>query len=235
MSTTAARATLVSPVVPSRRRGVAGTRRAFDPRPVEPARVARVGTTVRAESGSAGSDGAEDLALQWMALNYHPWVKSEADAAKCLNHLREKEGRVFNLDKAKEVLDSVKADHVKFYPNIRSSFRRRTRGSCSSSSAPAIRFRERARRPIINRINTYEFHSHRSTIETDRGPARLRVLVGAHDVVRVRRCILGSRSSGSSVFRAAMARIIGLIVDGMCARCPGVGGGRRAGESLGGL
>ena len=118
MSTTAARATLVSPVVPSRRRGVAGTRRAFDPRPVEPARVARVGTTVRAESGSAGSDGAEDLALQWMALNYRPWVKSEADAAKCLNHLREKEGRVFNLDKAKEVLDSVKADHVKFYPNI---------------------------------------------------------------------------------------------------------------------
>ena len=53
-----------------------------------------------------------------MALNYRPWVKSEADAAKCLNHLREKEGRVFNLDKAKEVLDSVKADHVKFYPNI---------------------------------------------------------------------------------------------------------------------
>ena len=53
-----------------------------------------------------------------MALNDRPWVKSEADAAKCLNHLREKEGRVFNLDKAKEVLDSVKADHVKFYPNI---------------------------------------------------------------------------------------------------------------------
>lgn len=115
MSTIAARATFVSPVVPSRRRGVAGTRRAFDPRPVAPARV---GTTVRAESGGAGSDGAEDLALQWMALNYRPWVKSEEDAAKCLNHLREKEGRVFNLDKAKQVLDSVKADHVKFYPNI---------------------------------------------------------------------------------------------------------------------
>ena len=112
MSTIAARATFVSPVVPARRRGVSGTRRAFDPRPVGPAR------RIVAESGGAGSDGAEDLALQWMALNYRPWVKSEEDAAKCLNHLREKEGRVFNLDKAKQVLDSVKADHVKFYPNI---------------------------------------------------------------------------------------------------------------------
>ena len=117
MSTTAARATLRLA-----RRPLPTTRRRRDEAGFRPAaRGARPRRPRRNDGPSrirAGSDGAEDLALQWMALNYHPWVKSEADAAKCLNHLREKEGRVFNLDKAKEVLDSVRADHVKFYPNI---------------------------------------------------------------------------------------------------------------------
>ena len=56
--------------------------------------------------------------LQWMCLNYRPWIKSEEDATKCLAHLRDKEGREFNLEKAKTVLDSIKADHQKYTPQI---------------------------------------------------------------------------------------------------------------------
>jgi len=66
---------------------------------------------------ASSDDSSDDLSLtyQWMALNYRPWINSESDAEKCLNHLSKTENRVFDLERAKEVLDSVKADHNKQY------------------------------------------------------------------------------------------------------------------------
>jgi hypothetical protein len=50
---------------------------------------------------------------------------SQEDATKCLKFLRDKEGREFNLAKAKTALDSIKADHQKWSPQI--PFKRPTR------------------------------------------------------------------------------------------------------------
>jgi hypothetical protein len=81
-----------------------------------PRRAVRAARTARASSDdTARSADAESLTHQWMCLNYRPWIKSEEDARKCLAHLEEKENRVFDLERAKEVLDSIKADHVKQY------------------------------------------------------------------------------------------------------------------------
>ena len=78
------------------------------------ARRAGSRTPTRASSTQEAGETGDDLAHQWMALNYRPWVKSEADAAKCLAHLRATEGRVaLDLEKAKVVLESIKADHMK--------------------------------------------------------------------------------------------------------------------------
>ena len=82
------------------------------------ARRAGSRTPTRASSTQEAGETGDDLAHQWMALNYRPWVKSEADAAKCLAHLRATEGRVFDLEKAKVVLESIKADHMKYTPKI---------------------------------------------------------------------------------------------------------------------
>ena len=81
-------------------------------------RPTRAAPVVMAASEPGGADGAGDLTTQWMCLNYRPWVNSEEDAAKCLAYLRDKEGREFNLEKAKAVLESIKADHQKWKPQI---------------------------------------------------------------------------------------------------------------------
>ena len=44
-----------------------------------------------------------------------PWVKDKEGAVKCINFMKEKEGRMIKLEKAAEVLESVKADHKKQY------------------------------------------------------------------------------------------------------------------------
>ena len=93
-------------------RAHASTRRLRAPRRVSPAARA---VRVRASGTSDDASADDALTLQWMALNYRPWIKSEEDARKCLTHLREKENREFDLAKAKDVLDSIKADHVKQY------------------------------------------------------------------------------------------------------------------------
>ena len=93
-------------------RAHASTRRLLAPLRVSPAARA---VRVRASGTSDDASADDALTLQWMALNYRPWIKSEEDARKCLTHLREKENREFDLAKAKDVLDSIKADHVKQY------------------------------------------------------------------------------------------------------------------------
>ena len=80
------------------------TRRLRAPRRVSPAARA---VRVRASGTSDDASADDALTLQWMALNYRPWIKSEEDARKCLTHLREKENREFDLAKAKDVLDRL--------------------------------------------------------------------------------------------------------------------------------
>ena len=68
----------------------------------------------------AGDDAGEALSeeqalIQWMCANYAPWVKDKEGAVKCINFMKEKEGRMIKLGKAAEVLESVKADHKKQY------------------------------------------------------------------------------------------------------------------------
>ena len=75
-----------------------------------PRRAAPAARSVRVRASGPSDDASADdaLTLQWMALNYRPWIKSEEDARKCLTHLREKENREFDLERAKEVLDSIR-------------------------------------------------------------------------------------------------------------------------------
>jgi len=80
-----------------------------------------------AEAGARGESATETLE-QWMVANYFPWVKTEEDAGKCLAMLRDKEGRDFNLDKAKTVLESVQADHKKWQRDIPFSLPKRWPG-----------------------------------------------------------------------------------------------------------
>eukprot|EP00240_Pyramimonas_obovata_P009493 CAMPEP_0118926836 /NCGR_PEP_ID=MMETSP1169-20130426/4449_1 /TAXON_ID=36882 /ORGANISM="Pyramimonas obovata, Strain CCMP722" /LENGTH=100 /DNA_ID=CAMNT_0006868471 /DNA_START=233 /DNA_END=535 /DNA_ORIENTATION=- len=54
----------------------------------------------------------------FMVENYYPWIKTVEDAKKCINFLREKEKREFNLEKAEKVLQSIKDDHMASYPQL---------------------------------------------------------------------------------------------------------------------
>ena len=42
-------------------------------------------------------------------------MKDEEGAVKCINFMKEKEGRMIKLEKAREVMESIKADHNKQY------------------------------------------------------------------------------------------------------------------------
>ena len=53
--------------------------------------------------------------VEFMVENFKPWVTDEESARKCDAYMREKHAspRAFNLEKARAVLDSLKADHAK--------------------------------------------------------------------------------------------------------------------------
>ena len=56
-----------------------------------------------------------DEEVEFMVENFKPWVTDEESARKCDAYMREKHAspRAFNLEKARAVLDSLKADHAK--------------------------------------------------------------------------------------------------------------------------
>jgi len=43
-----------------------------------------VGVNMDASDGGSDGTGGGELTVQWMCVNYRPWVKSEEDAVKCL-------------------------------------------------------------------------------------------------------------------------------------------------------
>jgi len=107
MWTSSALSTL-APAVPAVR--AAPTKRSYRHR------TRYAGAVKRAAGDDAGEALTEEQALvQWMCINYRPWVKDEEGAVKCINFMKEKEGRMIKLEKAKEVMESIKADHKKQY------------------------------------------------------------------------------------------------------------------------
>jgi len=56
--------------------------------------------------------------VEWMIAEFKPWVTDETGARKCDAYMRENYGRAFSLEKAKTVLDSIKADHAKLPGNV---------------------------------------------------------------------------------------------------------------------
>ena len=77
---------------------------------------ARYAGAVKARDDAGEALSEEQALIQWMCANYRPWVKDEDwEAVKCINFMKEKEGRMIKLEKAEEVLESVKADHKKQY------------------------------------------------------------------------------------------------------------------------
>ena len=107
MWTSSALSTL-APAVPAVR--AAQTKRSYRHR------TRYAGAVKRAAGDDAGEALTEEQALvKWMCINYRPWVKDEEGAVKCINFMKEKEGRMIKLEKAKEVMESIKADHKKQY------------------------------------------------------------------------------------------------------------------------
>jgi len=82
--------------------------------------IARAGARTRAGARARSFRRARVAALtkedvEFMVENFKPWVTDEESARKCDAYMREKHAspRAFNLEKARAVLESLKADHAK--------------------------------------------------------------------------------------------------------------------------